>query len=51
MLIPNPKMSIPATRSTGRHGPLFDGRYKAKVVEREEYLLKLSAGLDWTEDS
>ncbi len=26
----------------GRHGHLFDGRYKAKVVEGDEYLLALS---------
>lgn len=27
-------------RRHGRHGHLFDGRYKAKVVEGDEYLLK-----------
>ncbi len=26
----------------GRHGHLFDGRYKAKLVEGDEYLLGLS---------
>lgn len=29
-------------RRHGRHGPLLDGRFKAKVVEGDEYLLKLS---------
>jgi len=26
----------------GRHGHLFDGRFKAKVVEGDEYLLALT---------